>query len=332
MDTLPRASAASARRRRRAAGGAAVVAALLAGCGLRLETPDPEPLIPDQLEIVRAAAAADAADLVATAAEAGATATPEVAVVLARIAEASAAHLDGLGGTYVPFPDATPTATATPTVAPAPPAEAGTVLDALLRAATSSRADAESVADPAMARLLASVTVNRSLLADELAGALGTTAGPVIAFVVPQTMPEGTAAQEAGVLVQSEDAAALAWEVVAARSTGPDRDLAAARAAVHRDRAQAWAEAAGIAGEGADPRRVSYALPEALDDPGTSAETLRAAMGEVEAALAESYLSLVAAAHPGARGPLVDATLDCLRVQAAAGVPPSAFPGLPEQA
>ena len=331
METVPQPPARVGRRfAARASSAAALAALLLAGCGLRLETPDPEPLVPDALEVVRADTAAAAEGLRAMAAEADAAAAPEVAPVLARVAALSRAHLDALGGIYVPFPDVTPPAP-TATAAPAPPASADDVLAALVESAAEARSDADAVADGPMARLLASVSVARSLLADALATALDTAAGPTVVFVVPETLPEGVTAQQAAVLVQSEDAAALAWEVTAARSVDADRDLAAARAVIHRDRAQAWAEASGVAGSGADPRRSSYALPDALDDPATSAEERRVALGEVEAALADAYMSLVAQASVGARVVLMDAVLDTLRMHISAGAPIPAFPGLPER-
>jgi hypothetical protein len=316
--------------------GATAVVLLLAGCGLRLETPEPDPLVPDDLEILRADTAADAADLRDRATEAGPGAPPEVAAVLRRVAEASDAHHEAFGGTYVPFPGVTPPPSPTPTVtvttAPPPPATPDDVLSDLVEGAAEARADAEAVADGPMARLLAAVSVNRSLLADALATALGTVAGPTVTFVVPETVPDGLATQEVAVLVQSEDATGLAWEVTAARSVdAAQRDLAAARATTHRDRAQAWAEAAGIAGTGTDPRRSSYTLPEALGDL-SPAENRLAALGEVEAELATSYMSLVAQAEVDARGVLIDAVLDTLRIRVsgdAAAMPD--FPALPEQ-
>ena len=337
MDTANRPSRGVSLRSRRAHALGAVVVLMLAGCGLRLETPEPDPLVPDDLEIVRADSAADAADLRERATEAGLGAPPEVVAVLDRVAEASDAHHEAFGGTYVPFPDVTPppspTPTATPTTAPPPPATPDDVLSGLVEGAAEARADAEAVPDGSMARLLAAVSVNRSLLADALAAALGTDAGPTVTFVVPETVPDGLTTQEVAVLVQSEDATGLAWEVTAARSADPaQRDLAAARAKTHRDRAQAWAEAAGIAGSGTDPRRSSYTLPEILGDLEAPADARLTALGEVEAALATSYMSLVAHAEVDARGVLIDAVLDTLRIRVsgdAADVPD--FPGLPEQ-
>lgn len=309
---------------------AAAVALLLAGCGLRLETPEPDPLVPDAQEVLRADSAADAADLRAWATEAAIGAPLEVAAVLERVAEASEAHHEAFGGTYVPFPDATPTPTPTPTPAGPPPATPADVLAGLVEGAAEARADAEAVPDGSIARLLASVSVARALLADALATALGTVAGPTVVFVVPESVPEGVTTQEVAVLVQSEDATGLAWEVTAARSLDAERDLAAARATTHRDRSQAWAEAAGIAGSGADPRRSSYTLPEVLGDLQALPEARLEALGEVEAALATSYMSLVANALPGARGVLMDAVLDTLRVQVSRGARVPDFPALPD--
>lgn len=364
MTLLPLVSPARARRaasrRTRTTGRAATVAGLLAcatvlgGCAdLRLETPPPPTPTPDAVEIVRERTAADATELAALATEASLSAPEAVATVLGRVAEVSLAHAEAFGGVYDPFPGATAEPTATPdspdvgagaTVAPtpaAPPADAAAVLDALTAAAGTARTDADAAPDGDLGRLLASVWVSRTLLAETLTAAVATAAPPEAAATptpapaapeVPAEPPLGVDAADLATLVTSEDAAGMVWEVVAARSADAARADATARAALHRDRAEDWAVAAGLARTDADPRLAAYDLPEELVVDGATPEAMAAVTTEVEAALGVTYTSLVARADAGARGPLLDAMLDQVRRGLAAGAPTPAFPGLPERA
>lgn len=316
----------------------------LAGCDLRLETPPPVTPTPDAVEQVRDATARDAVALADAAEEAAAGAPVEVAGVLLQVAEASRAHADALGGVYVQFPehpegpdaatdDAEPDgeAAGAEDAAPGPPADPASVLAELSLAASAARSAADSVADGDFARLLASVAVGRLLLAEALARATGAEAvAPDLA--VPATAPAGLAPEDLAVVVRSEDAAGLVWEVAAARSADEAREAAARRAVVHRDRAQAWAVAAGVAGTADDPRRSTYDLPDDLVAAGATQEAVLAVGERVEADLAVVYASLVARADPGARGELVDAVAEYARRAVAAGAAAPTFPGLPERA
>lgn len=340
-------------RRRAAAAVLLTCAVALGGCAdLRLETPPPATPTPDAVEVVRERTARDATLVAALATEAALSAPEAVATVLGRVAEVSLAHAEAFGGVYEPFPGtpepghspddgdgAADGATATPTPTP-PPADAATVLDALATAATTARADADAAPDGDAGRLLASVWVSRTLLGETLAAAVAAAAGTPEAVptptatpvTVPADPPLGVDVADLATLVRSEDAAGMAWEVVAARSADAARADAAARATLHRDRAEDWASAAGLARTDADPRRAAYDLPEALVVDGATAEAMGAATVGVEAALGVTYTSLVARADAGARGPLLDAMLDQVRRGLVAGTPAPAFPGLPERA
>lgn len=334
---------------------AAVLGAALAlgGCAdLRLETPPPPTPSPDAVEQVRDRTARDAVDLADLATRAALTAPEAVAPLLGRVAEVSLAHADALGGVYEPFPDATAQPTPAPaapdvgagaTVAPSPtqgPADAPAVLAALSEAAATARVDADAVADGDLGRLLAAVWVSRALLAESLGTAVAAAGGspdPTASATpappaVPEQVPPGVELAEVLALVQSEDAAGLAWEVVAARSSDAARADAAARAALHRERAEAWAVAAGVARGDEDPRRAAYDLPEALTVDGATAESMLGVTTQVEASLGVTYASLVARADAGGRGALLDAMLDQVPRGLAAGAPVPAFPGLPERA
>jgi hypothetical protein len=202
--------------------------------------------------------------------------------------------------------------------------------------AASARADAGAAPDGMLARLLCSVAVSRELLADSLrtAAALPAadvavgTAGP---FEVPETVPPGLAAADVADVVQSEDAIAMAWEVMAARSSDDARTQAAEQARLHRDRAESWALAAGILGTGLDPRRTAYDLPDVLTAAAPDPTAMAAALTALEGELAVDYTSLVASAEAGARTPLVDAALDATRTHVRLGGAATAFPGMPEQ-
>jgi len=316
----------------RLAVAAIALALVLTGCELRLAEPDPPLLVPDAAEVLRERTAEQATVLAGTAELAALTAAEPVADVLTRIAAVSREQAAAVGGLYEPFPGVTPEPSATPTATPTapPPPDAAQVLDLLTEAAATARADAGTVPDGRMARLLASMATGRLLLADALTVATGGTAGPVATVEVPSALPAGMTAQDAAVLVQSEDAAGMVWEVAAARSADDVRQRAADRAALHRERAQAWAEAAAIAGSGTDPRRSAYDLPDALTAEVVEPTELWAAVAGVEADLAVAYASLVAVASADSRDDLMDAFLECTQTQVAIGMAASTFPGMPE--
>lgn len=307
----------------------------LAGCGLRLETPPPEPLVPDAVELVRSrtvedalALAAGATDLVAARA---AAATPDDALtqVLADVTAFSTAHAEQLGGVYdsgLPTPSPTPAATPTRT----PVADAAALLELVATAAGTARTDADAVEDGQLARLLGSVATARASLRDRLGAATGVTppepvdpAPSPAASVQPGPLPPETYAD----LVVAEDEVGYAYEVIAAKLTGDARAAAQADAAAHRGRAETWARESGIDGTAIDPRRTAYALPGGIDDPAVAAELGRT----LELRLTVAYASAVAVAPAGARLAVLEALRTADAEAVAHGAPPVAFPGLPEQ-
>ena len=306
-----------------------LVTLTVTGCGLRLES-DPPPLpVPDAVEIVRDRTASDAVTIAETAERAASTSPDAVADLLAALSAASAAHAEALGGPYTPFPDLPPDTDAEPT-ATAPPTLAVDELVALVTAsATSALADADATEDARLARLVAAVGLSRLLHADAIATAAGDPVPPPD-VTVPELVPDGVTGQQVSVLVQSEDALGLAWEVLAARFTDADRSAAADRATVHRLRAKDWAVVAGIAGTGQDPRRSTYALPVELTDPQAAVADLLAVTAALEAELAAGYLGAAGEAAPGGRTALLDLALDGLRAATVPGSAPPVFPGTAE--
>lgn len=325
-----------------------VAAALLtSGCDLRLETPPAAPLVPDQVEEIRQRVSADALALEVLAERAAEQQVDEaLRAVVAGAGTTSAAHLEALGGVYDPTPRTpdgtpvtpdgaqTPSSGTTPTPAVPDPATAEALVALLVETAASARADSATTQDGPLARLLASVAVSRSLLADAVVRATGLEPPPALAPT--ETLePPGTAGLPSAAVasvVQSEDALGLAWEVWAGRSADDVRARAAQRAVLHRSRAEAWAEAAEIEGTGLDPRRSWYDLPADLTAAGADPALGQAQLAALEADLAADYASLVAVAGEGTRSALVDALLEASREHVALGGALVAFPGLPERA
>ncbi|WP_250447385.1 DUF4439 domain-containing protein, partial [Actinotalea sp. C106] len=349
-------------------GALLTVGLLLAGCGLRLETPHPDPLEPDAVETVRQRTTADAVALGVLARRTDPEGESAATGVLEQVAEASEAHVASLGGLYDPGPGYAPTAD---------PEDAATQEDAtqedaadrsgtsaqdgsgeqdeaeddaeaeaedegdegptealpatledltalLAQTAATARDDVLDVEDGDLARLLASIATSRLLLAEALAEATPSTQAPpsgteeLEPFTIPEELPSGLTAADVTVLVRSEDAAGYAWEVLAARSSEAARSTAARRAALHRQRAEAWAQTGALSGTGIDPRRNVYTLPETL----TATEDLtaaRAALGEVEEGLTRTYATLVATVGLEDRSAMLAGLTDAARAAAAAG-------------
>lgn len=229
------------------------------------------------------------------------------------------------------------------TTSAAPPAVTPPDLTALLeQTGATARQDADDVPDGPLARLLASVATSRLLLAHELGAALtGTGDGAVPvepavdtpdSFIPPDAVPEGLTQSDVQVLVQSEDALGLAWEVAAARGSDAGRAQAAVRAEQHRERAEQWARAGGISGTEQDPRRSAYELPAELTSTDADPTTFAAALAPLERALGTTYASLVAAAAPGSRAALIDALIEVSGTVTSLTGPVETFPGLPELA
>lgn len=322
------------RRRARllAVGAVVALAGLLAGCGLRLETPPPAALTPGINEAARQRASADALGLEILAAAPGSDPADPTTAIRSTIVAQSGEHFDQLGGADRSGLATTPTSDPSPLVTTAADPALATpdaVVAQLVRAATNARTDATTVPDGPLARLLASVSAARLLLARQLAAAGGSPPAPELPDVaVPESVPAGLAPSALSALVAGEDEAGFGFEVIAAKLSDAARTRALDRAAVHRARAQAWARLAEIAGTGLDPRRTAYALPAGLDEPAV-ATTLAQSL---EQSLAASFASLVADAEPESRAVFVDALADAAAQAVAWGAPVAAFPGLPERA
>lgn len=348
----PRPGAASPAR---AVGAALAVVLTLAGCGLRLETPAPTEPTPDAVEQVRRRTVDDALALAGSAAALAAQAQEGSVLqgVLADVETFSTAHAQELGGVYdsgLPRP----TASATPTPTAQLAGDVGELLGDLVQDAATAAGDADTVTDAPLARLVAAVGVSRDVLADRLAAASGTTlpeagqpggiapapqedasptSGPA-ATDSPAAGQEATAPGEsagtppagAGDLALAHDEAAWTLTVLAARSDEAGRPALLASAAAHRSASDTWARLAGVLGQPTDPRRSSYALPAAIDDPTVAGALPRT----VEQAVAEASARVVAGAAPGARGDAIVSLRVATRAAAAWGAAPVPFPGMPE--
>jgi len=348
----------AARARRAVALLLAAVVALVAGCGVRLETPPPALPSPGLDEQVRARGVADAQrlqDLASRLLAAGAQ-DDGLAATLEDVAVFSARHAEELGGVWDP---GVATPTPTPTAGPGPTTPPGVVdlLEALVAGTEHALADADAAGDGRLARLVAAVGASRADLCRRLAAAaslpvpdvaavpepgVGTDLAPARepgdgdegdddASGTPEPSPSATAAGllegELDPLVLAHDQAGYGYEVLAARWTGAARQRAAAAATRHRALAQAWAQVAGVEGTPDDPRRVAYALP-VLD----TTKQKRALARDLESAVADATSVLVAEASPGTRAVLLDGLRRATADAQTWGAAPVAFPGMPELA
>lgn len=302
-------------RVRRVAAAVAVLA--LAGCGLRLETPDPTEPTADAAEQVRAATVDDALALAATAATVPG-ADEATTAALAQVQDAAATHVTQMGGVYdsgLPAPTDGPTATSTPTPAPAA-ATAQELVDLLVQGAVTAEEDALHAEDAGTARLLSAVSASRTQSAVRLAAAVGVelTSDPVAhaataaededeSATADPTQPTEEATAGAGTLsadavialVTAEDQAGYGMEVAAALLSDADRERAVAAAARHRERAEAWAQRGEVAGTDRDPRQVAYALSADLSD----AAAVRTFCAGLEQALTVAYADTVLGSATG---------------------------------
>ncbi|MBD8060789.1 DUF4439 domain-containing protein [Oceanitalea stevensii] len=266
---------------RRALGAALLAALTLTGCGVRLETPPPEVPTADAGEESRQDAALVAAQLRDAAGAAATDDGADVGEVLTAVEEASAEHHEALGGVWEPWPGAGPDATAYPEdpTAPAPAAAATPqeVLELLEEGAATAREDALAH-DGELGQLLAAVAISRTWLAADLARALSVDAERLPAE--PQPAPEpGTVDTETS---RAVDAARYAFEVVAARSSGGQREAAAVRA-------EQLALVAGAVAPEEDEREVAYDVSDAADAEAPE----RALAGAAELDVLGAYVALL---------------------------------------
>lgn len=327
MDTPSR--PAPARRTSRAAVLAAL-ALVLAGCGVRLETPPPTEPPLTAVEAARRAAVTDVLDVRATALAARDDAEGRPADILATVLENADVHEAQLGGVYDSglvgvdgSPAPLPTGTAAGT-------DVAATVEILAQAASRARAGLETAEDPGFARLTGSMAVAHLVAARTLAAAADVEA-PVTEFpavaAVPTSLDDVPTADLAA-LVVAEDSTGYMLEVLASRLSGPQRSAALARAATHRTRADAWASAAGLADTPEDPRRVAYALPPAIttDSPDT------ALVGAAEASLTTDLVTLLAVVPPASRAATLDLAADSWAAALTWGAQSVPLPGMPEHA
>lgn len=246
-------------------------------------------------------------------------------------------------GTIDPSIAASPTASADETDADSgAPADQSTtappsverLVGLLTQSADRSRASLGTPDDPALARLCASIAAAHLDQARTLAETAGLEVPSTESFTtaMPTTLPKNLAAADLSTLVQAEDSAGFAYEAMAARLGEDDRATARSRAAVHRARAQTWAELASLDATATDPRAVAYDLPDAADgSPAlTSRETMAALAAEVESALTSSYGTFVGEVDADARASMLDLLVDSHQAARAWGAPVVTFPGMPE--
>lgn len=269
---------------RRALGAALLAALTLTGCGLRLETPPPEVPTADAVEQARQDAALVAAQLHDVAGAAAAAADVELGAVLTAVQAASTAHHEALGGVWEPWSGAGPEATAYPdaptTPSPTPAATPQEVLDLLEQGAAAARADALDH-DGELGRLLAAVAISRTWLAVDLGRALSVEPERLPATPQPPPEPGAVDPQTSRAL----DAARYAFEVVAARSSGPQRESAVTRA-------EQLALVAGAVDPAEDEREVAYDVTGTAD----AGAPERALAGAAELDVVGAYVALLGTA------------------------------------
>ena len=188
------------------------------------------------------------------------------------------------------------------------------MLTALTEAATGvQEAIDEPYWDADVATLLASIAVYRDGALSRLSRALGSDAPalPQAAADLPRQLGPDSAP-----LCRTLDGLGYALEVQAARRGGARDDGAATQAQSHRALAEQVAVLAGYDGTDSDPRQVSYAVDDDLDE----------TIARWQAELVPAWLATIGPAAPEDRALLLSQT------RAAAGVAPppaeDAFPGL----
>lgn len=334
--------------RRAAAAALACVATLaLSGCDLRLETDPVTFPSPGDATVARNTLADAEAAVLAAATEAGASADS----ISGAAATAAQAHLDALGGVYIPYPGSTPSPSASPVAAPT-----------LAQAIAAARAAAEEVEastdDADLATLARSIDLDwalRELWAVRSAAAPSATtdgtdptdaadsateaAVPDDAAATPALLPraDGTTDASAGFvpgeatgideqqlseLALAEDQARFAYETIAALEFGVLQEQVLARSRLHAERSDALAALLTT-----DPRDPIYQLRDAnLAEP-TSREALERA---IETDLGARYAALLDGASEADAGWLMNAAFDSYaRAMATAGFAAADLPTLP---
>ena len=317
---------------------AALLLALVAGCGVRLETPPPAALTPGVDESARQRAAADAVALGVLAGDAGPPVDPAadpVAAARASVAAAARTHLDALGGLYDDGldPEARerpdrPAASPSPSPS-APPAAVppDAVVAALTEAAAAARADVAVVTDGGLARLLASLSVSRLLSASRLATAAGLTPPACPDVVVPAAAPGGVRAPTSRrwSRPRTPPATRSRWSrpstpTTCGRAPGPGRWCTAP---AHRR---------GPRPAGSPGRAWTRAGSPTRCPAGSRTRRPRPRWSPARDHAGGDYLALVARVAPADRAALADAAAEATAQALAWGAPLPALPGMPDVA
>lgn len=273
-----------------------VLALLLAGCAVRIDTPDPTPEPPSQAEIVRQREVLRAEVFAGIGFGEGAA-----------VATHAQIQLDALGGVWEAWPDGDgPTDAETPEGADIATPPGPTELSAALVQTTPDLVEAAIDADNAVSSsLYASIAVART--ADEVALALaqGQPGSPSWPDSALTALPE---------VIRALDAAAYGLDILAAQDSAAGLETTAQADA---ERFRRWADASalelGIAGTDQDPREPLY-----------SVETIE--RGRIYADLAEV---LVTAVPPSAdRGAVLAAAQACANAATLHGATVGPLPGL----
>ncbi|WP_152649897.1 DUF4439 domain-containing protein [Demequina globuliformis] len=301
---------------RSTAAGSLVLA--LAGCSWRMETPAPDWPSPDEVTLMRDAAAQREQDVIDAAAGATASTTHDALVLADLEADAAPERLEAFGGLYVAYPSASPSPSAQED-------SVGGLQETVIDAQDGHFADALTATDPDLAVLTASAGLSHALSLWYSTWVAGVVEGDEAAASAERVfessalagetlVPEGTAVDAATVaeLVRSHDEAGYLYEVLAARAADSERDQWLARRDLQRDRASALVALPGIE----DVREATYVTPtRELPD---AASRVVAAQTE-ELSIAETYMSLVPGADPEDLAWLLTAAYDAYAQAAAYG-------------
>lgn len=282
----------------------AVSVAVLAGCSVRLETPEPSWPSPSADTVLRDELAAAMSSIESQAQTHGDTLAQQIAQE----------HLELLGGVYVAYPSANAAPSASPTTASASAASPTTTADAVAAAVETASTVASETQDENLRRLATSIELAWSLFL----WSAGSPRDPDPALVEGITPWEAVRTLEAPTtpepwceLALAHDEARFAYEVIAAHSTDVARDEALARAAAHGEIAAAYTVPCGsdVLTPMYQLSGVDLATPEGLATLSRAVETTTALLASALAVqasgtergclLAQAYTSWIAAMAHG---------------------------------
>lgn len=246
---------------------AILVALVLAGCGVRIDTPPPDFEHPQGEDALRQDAAEQVAQLIDAIGYAAGATDGAVLEVLAAVDADAREHLEALGGLWEPPPRPDdPEPTQPPLIDPLdPPGVAG-----LLERTAQRLTEDALTAEPEFATLLVSIATNYVVQAQALHAALGSDPAPL--EEVPDPVP-AMLGSDATALCRVLDAAGYVAEIRAARASGQQADTLAGQARSLRAQSELVAQRGAFSGTDDDPREPAYALE--LDDLAGQAEQLR---------------------------------------------------------